>query len=302
MSGYDRGVVVDCLRRHYDLLVRMGYMESSAVELPPAGGWSDAELRVDALRAMGRSEAVIDLLRHIPYVRENDDADPVEIYTETFPLRYLRSGRWFGGNPGEDLATTPLLDLGFAPFDGPVPADMVSLTHADEGTWWLVDTKEGCIYPYGTEFDKNADEVPHEQQWLAVDPVPIRAYFDKIYAQVGNLEVVPAPRSGKWEARVVEEYTEEGQVSCPVHPPPPLHHLATRVRTVKTSHDSNPFRPPQKEIKRLYAQFGWPDAFRREEFRQAVENTRAAAIEAGLGNDDDDDGDDDDDEDEEMSG
>lgn len=46
-----------------------------------------------------------------------------------------------------------------------------------------------------------------------MDPVPIQAYFDKIYAQVGNLDVVPAPRSGKWEARVVEEYTEEGQVS-----------------------------------------------------------------------------------------
>ncbi|KAK1573657.1 uncharacterized protein LY79DRAFT_525403 [Colletotrichum navitas] len=215
MSGYDRDVVVDCLKRHYELLVRMGYMEPEAVELPPAGGWTDAELRVDALRAMGRSEAVIDLLRHIPYVHENEDADPVEIYTETFPLRYLRSGQWFGGNPGEDLATTPLLDLGFAPFDGPVPADMVSLTHADEGTWWLVDTKEGCIYPYGTEFDKSADEVPHDQQWRAVDPVPIQAYFDNIYAQIGNLEVVPAPRSGKWEARVVEEYTEEGQVSCP---------------------------------------------------------------------------------------
>ncbi|CCF47151.1 hypothetical protein CH063_15651 [Colletotrichum higginsianum] len=82
--------------------------------------------------------------------------------------------------------------------------------------------------------------------------MPIQAYFDKIYAQVGNLEVVPAPRSGKWEARVVEEYTEEGQ-----------------------------------EVKRLYAEYGWPDAFRREEFIQAVERTRAAAIEAALGDDDD---------------
>lgn len=40
----------------------------------------------------------------------------------------------------------------------------------------------------------------------------IQTYFDGVYAQVGNLDVVPAPRSGKWDARVVEEHTEEGQV------------------------------------------------------------------------------------------
>ncbi|OHE91959.1 hypothetical protein CORC01_12747 [Colletotrichum orchidophilum] len=268
MASYDRNVVVNCLKRHYELLVRMGYMDASAVELPPAAGWSDAELRVDALRAMGRSETVIDLLRHIPYVHENEEADPVEVYTETFPLRYLRNGRWFGGgngsgsgDSGEEFANTPLLDLGFAPFDGPVPADMVSLTHADEGTWWLIDTSQGCIYPYGTEFDKREEDVPVDKQWLVVDPVPVQAYFDKIYSQVGNLDVVPAPRSGKWEARVVEEYTEEGQ-----------------------------------EVKRLYLEHGWPNAFRREEFIQAVERTRASFIEAGLGHDDDDD------EDDEMTG
>ncbi|KAK7458304.1 hypothetical protein Landi51_01127 [Colletotrichum acutatum] len=266
MTSYDRDVVVNCLKRHYELLVRMGYLDVSAVEIPPAAGWSDTELRVDALRAMGRSETVIDLLRHIPFVHENEESDPVEIYTETFPLRYLRDGRWFGGANGihgdgaEVFANTALLDLGFAPFDGPVPADMVSLTHADEGIWWLIDTNQGCIYPYGTEFDKREEDVPADKQWLVVDPVPIQAYFDKIYAQVGNLDVVPAPRSGKREARVVEEYTEEGQ-----------------------------------EIKRLYVEHGWPNAFRREEFIQAVERTRAAFIEAGLGQDDDD-------EDDEMTG
>ncbi|WYZ40810.1 hypothetical protein EsH8_IV_001151 [Colletotrichum jinshuiense] len=290
MAAYNRDVVVNCLTRHYELLVRMGYMDASAVEVPPAAGWSDAELRVDALRAMGRSETVIDLLRHIPYVHENETADPVEIFTETFPLRYLRNGRWFGGGSGGDFASTPLLDLGFAPFDGPVPADMVSLTHADEGTWWLIDTREGCIYPYGTEFDRDEDEVPEDQQWRAVDPVPIQAYFDKIYSQVGSLDVVPAPRSGKWEARVVEEYTEEGQVSLSPEPFAAYHATPPNGEPALTRSCMS------QEVKRLYREYGWPDAFRREDFIQAVERTRAAAIEAGLGHDDDDD------EDDEMTG
>ncbi|KAF9873004.1 hypothetical protein CkaCkLH20_09514 [Colletotrichum karsti] len=253
MSGYSRDAVVNCLTRHYELLVRMGYMDASVVQLPPVTtGWSDAELRVDALRAMGRSEAVIDLLRHIPYLRESDNGDAQEIYSETFPLRYLRDGRWFGTASADDFANTPLLDLGFAPFDGPVPAGMVSLTHADEGIWWLVDTDEGCIYPYGTEFESE-DEAPEGQPWKAVEPVDIQTYFDGIYAQIGNLDVVPAPRSGKWDARVVEEHTEEGEL-----------------------------------IKKLYHEYGWPDVFRKEEFVQAVEQNRAGFLEAGLGDDDDD--------------
>ncbi|TEA19039.1 hypothetical protein C8034_v009466 [Colletotrichum sidae] len=257
MTGYSRDTVVNCLNRHYDLLVRMGYMDEAVIQRPPAAGWSDAELRVDALRAMGRSETVVDLLRHVPYLRENETADPVEVFTETFPLRYLRDGRWFGDASVEDFGSTPLLDLGFAPFDGEVPPDMVSLTHADEGVWWVVDTSEGCIYPYGSDVD-HAHGVPEGQPWRAVEAVPIQTYFDGIYSQVGNLEVVPAPRSGKWEARVIDEETEEGQA-----------------------------------VKQLYRQFGWPDAFRRDEFIQAVEKTRAAVIEAAMGHDD---------EDEEMTG
>ncbi|KAF6812930.1 hypothetical protein CPLU01_14787 [Colletotrichum plurivorum] len=266
MPEFNPDVVANCLTRHYDLLVRMGYMPASVVQQPPAPGgvWTDAELRVDALRVMGRSEAVVDLLRRIPYLRENDAADPVEVFTETFPLRYLRDGRWFGAgggsNPGsaEEIAETSMLDLGFAPFDGPVPADMVSLTHADEGTWWVVDTREGLVYPYGTEFEDH-EGVPEGEPWRAVQGVPVQEYFDAVYAQIGNLEVVPAPRSGKWEARVVEGHTEEGQL-----------------------------------VKQLYQEFGWPNAFRREEFIQAVERTRAPFIEEGLGDDED--------EDEEMSG
>ncbi|KAL0932119.1 uncharacterized protein CTRU02_213072 [Colletotrichum truncatum] len=257
----NNSTIVSCINRHYETLLKMGYIDLSDISVPPNAGWSDEQLHVDALRAMGRSEKVIDLLRLIPYLRENETADSVEIYPETFQLRYLRDGRWFGTATEEEFSNTSMLDLGFAPFDGPVPADMISLTHADEGVWWVIDTNENVIYPYGTEFDSE-HQAPEDQPWRAVEPEDVLSYFNRINHQLDNLEVVPAPRSGKWDSRVVDAQTEEGQL-----------------------------------VSRLYREFGWHSGggFRKEEFRQAVEQQRAPLLDAALGHDSDD-------EDEEMAG
>jgi hypothetical protein len=65
---YDRDVVVNCIKRHYDLLVRMAYLDPDEILHPPPEGWSDEQLVVDTLQKRKRSERVIDLLRHMPYL------------------------------------------------------------------------------------------------------------------------------------------------------------------------------------------------------------------------------------------
>jgi hypothetical protein len=51
----------------------MAYLDPAQIECPPPSGWSDDQLAVDILRGLGRSGKVIDLLQHLPYLRENDD-------------------------------------------------------------------------------------------------------------------------------------------------------------------------------------------------------------------------------------
>ena len=38
---YDRHVVVSCIERHYDLLVRMAYLDPDTILRPPPEGWTD---------------------------------------------------------------------------------------------------------------------------------------------------------------------------------------------------------------------------------------------------------------------
>lgn len=149
--GYDRHVLVSCLKRHYELLVNMGHLHPEAVQWPPeSAGWSDSQLNVDALRALGRTESVLDLLRHLPYPAagppgSDNEADDATVYYETMTLSYLRR-RW---QPEEgddaDWYKQPFCDLGLAPFDGPMAPHLISLTHeeAETGTIWVIDTERG---------------------------------------------------------------------------------------------------------------------------------------------------------------
>ncbi|KAI8246726.1 hypothetical protein K4K57_005485 [Colletotrichum sp. SAR 10_99] len=67
--GYNRDAVISLVKGHYRLLVDMGHLHPEALQAPPETGWTDEELNVDALRTLGRSDKVIDLLRHLPYPR-----------------------------------------------------------------------------------------------------------------------------------------------------------------------------------------------------------------------------------------
>lgn len=138
------------LGRYYAKLTSAAYCHPSFIQHPPAGGWTDDQLDVDALRTnLGRSDLVVDLLRHVPYVKPRHmHMDIWPVYPKSRPVRYLRDrGTW--AQTRDELAA--------------LPAHVVSLTHGtstgtatdnDDGVglygpyWWLVDCKERRIVMY----------------------------------------------------------------------------------------------------------------------------------------------------------
>jgi len=137
---HDRDVAVNCVKRYYDLLVRAAYLDPNAIELPPPEGWSDEQLTVEILRALGRSETVIDLLRHVPYIRT---LPRYEVDEETIAINYLRNADRFKGATVESCRGKTVDDFCLMPQDADWPASFISLTEGREGTWWIIDTDEG---------------------------------------------------------------------------------------------------------------------------------------------------------------
>jgi hypothetical protein len=134
---YDRDVVVDCIKRHYDLLVRMAYLDTDVILRPPPEGWSDEQLAVDTLQKWKRSERVIDLLRHMPYLSKNmGTVGKYEVYIETEACTYLRNCGWLKDQYGDPYGL-------MMPFEQESPAGLIPLSQGNDATVWMIDTDEG---------------------------------------------------------------------------------------------------------------------------------------------------------------
>ncbi|GKT46630.1 uncharacterized protein ColSpa_06811 [Colletotrichum spaethianum] len=251
--GYDRDALVLLVKRHYELLVDMGHLRPEALQAPPETGWPDAELNVDALRTLGRSEAVIDLLRHLPYPRAgppgSDEAtQDAMVYYETMVLSYLRN-KWQPETASDpNWHKLPFAMLGLAPFDKPVPSHMISLTHEESevGVIWLIDTERGCIYPQGDDnylYDDAPAETEGDKPWLNAKALSFQTFFDKMLKEISSLKLVPAPAAGN---------------------------IGAAICAAKD--------PDAKAMKQLYREYGWPDAFRKDEFLRAAVPARAAIL------------------------
>lgn len=146
--AFDRDVVVKCIQRHYDLLVRAAYLDPNLIQTPPPEGWSEEGIMADVLRELGRSEAVIDLLRHLPYINApNRGLDRYEIHEETISINYLREYSPLKNRTVESCRgkTVDHFDMMPAPADW--PSSFISLSQGREATWWIIDTEEGMAEP-----------------------------------------------------------------------------------------------------------------------------------------------------------
>ena len=74
---YSEDEAVAAITGYYAFLTKM-YMNESSVMYPPPGGWPEIVNADPAkLRALGKSDAVLSLLAHLPYIRQRDDTQPI---------------------------------------------------------------------------------------------------------------------------------------------------------------------------------------------------------------------------------
>lgn len=141
--AYDRDVVVRCIKRHYELLLKAAYFDPREIQFPPDEGWSDEQLAVDIMRVLGRTEEVIDLLRHLPYIKQLDGGWEDEVYLYTQHLSYMRDTSPFKSSTVEKCQGKTMFDKLLMPGDADWPASFIALSRDTHGTWWIIDTAKG---------------------------------------------------------------------------------------------------------------------------------------------------------------
>lgn len=137
---YSQDATVAAVTDFYTFLTKM-YLPESAVVHPPPGGWPTL---ASDLRGLGKSEEVLSLLSHLPYVRQDlDDSEVPQVTPGGRWIDWRMSGTWAreGGSDIDELRTIT---------EGPaimehVPESVVGLTMSEHHVF-LIDTELGVVY------------------------------------------------------------------------------------------------------------------------------------------------------------
>lgn len=124
----------------YEFLVDHGNLPASVIKTPPSEGWPE-EYR-PAFRKLGKSEEVVDLLSHLPYIdTDGPELHEWEIIHETKSIDYtsrLNQRRLNG-----EIEKKRYI---FEPSGIEIPSYVFSLTNGQlYGSWLLLDTQTGKL-------------------------------------------------------------------------------------------------------------------------------------------------------------
>lgn len=168
---YSRDVCVDAIRDYYYFLTKM-YLRDSTIIEPPAGGWPT--ITTTSMQAVGKTETVISLLRHLPYIRDTNYEDYLSegaAFTPFVDWKSLSEQLLSGSVSGEECRIVSEKE----PLYEQVPAHVVGLTTGPPSDHWifLLDTELGVIYWLDCPYEIQDDPcVPREMIWNPDENAP----------------------------------------------------------------------------------------------------------------------------------
>lgn len=201
--GYSREETVAAMQDFIAFATKM-YVDETAYESPPSTGWPS--ITADSMRLLGKTDEVVDLLRHLPYPR---DMDP-DMIPEVMPALSFVSFQLLELEDMESASEFRRATEGM--ISGHVPAHVVGLAlrpRLDHGV--LLDTKLGVVFWHeaATEFrwfspfpvalgldDLDGDSMSEgERAWRECDTVwSIPDFFATLKHNLRELHFVPMSR------------------------------------------------------------------------------------------------------------
>lgn len=177
-----RDKTISSILSFYTLLTQLPYIPSDKLMLPPASGWDISTeeaaetapgIKATELRNRGKTEAVIDVLRHLPYLDQTYYGERWTLADNTLHINYAR-GQLYGDYLERDTAILPL------------PGHIIWLTEGFEraGVYLLLNTETWEIIEYtllgeSIEIAYDAYEaLPVSQKWTAYSAMPANQYFE----------------------------------------------------------------------------------------------------------------------------
>jgi hypothetical protein len=146
---YSRDECVATIRDYYEFLAKM-FMDSSFIIEPPQDGWPN--ITRESTKDLGKTEEVIELLRHLPYIESKPYSNHPEglpggnFIDWTYVVHELQTEQT---HPESELLMS---EGNVDQFEGKIPSYCIGLVHGgylmgnEEPDVILLDTRDGVIY------------------------------------------------------------------------------------------------------------------------------------------------------------
>jgi hypothetical protein len=238
---YSRDKTIAAVRDYYQFICKLYLPEWFMLE-PPPGGWPS--ITKESTASFGKTDEVIELLRHLPYVRKRESGRGTHAAPWAVLVDYQHE---FGSRDNDRVKDLRLITELWEP--DRVPAHVVGLAggHRDNNIF-LLDTESGIIHwtpcPDGPAYNPSREQIDfgdHEQEvWRCGTPAwAVADFFELLKDEFRALNFVPIG-----ELEVSDVYTQytgdsEGVISM---------------------------------LQSIYREHNWPDlsAYKKDECLQAV--------------------------------
>jgi 3D (Asp-Asp-Asp) domain-containing protein len=169
-TTYSRDATVAAITDFYKFYIRLPYLDSNALVLAPEdGGWPNID--ATELRNRGKSDEVIELLRHLSYIEHPDFRGGWTIDSGSDCIQYHK-GACYNNNP--DLIKS-------------LPGHVIPIADPTDrnGCYLLLDTQTGKITRYNimaNNIEGNWDEyerLDDNDKWRAFPTAPVGRFFGR---------------------------------------------------------------------------------------------------------------------------
>ncbi|KAL7949035.1 hypothetical protein V8C42DRAFT_313059 [Trichoderma barbatum] len=218
---YSREECISAVRDYYKFIVGLYLHESEIIE-PPAEGWPD--ITTATMQAMGKTDEVISLLRHLPYIRFQESGFDLQGAPWCVFADWQSSAQCIIRDParGEHYK---LLSEGVSIYEN-VPPHVISLTQGpQDNEVFLIDTELGIAIwfecpgqikfnPSRELVDYNPNDYPEaEVDWRADSAAwTIPDFFEVLKDQFRQLKFFPTGRRESKHVYARPGFGTEGMV------------------------------------------------------------------------------------------
>ena len=161
--SYSRDATVRAIREYYGFLVKM-YANESCILEPPEGGWPLTDPKGFG-QALGKTDEVVELLRHLPYISFNEAHGVPECWFADWQhcMGLYNAGYVYEGEP-DILERVRITTENAIPREEMSP-HVIGLTNGGRYTpAFLLDTERGVVYWYNRFYDCD-DTIKNNPNW-----------------------------------------------------------------------------------------------------------------------------------------